>query len=110
MERFVKGDVVVVPFPFTDFTSSERRPALVLCQDKDDIILCSITTKKREDTKDVFITHKDFSEGSLRVESFVRLTRLLTVSKSLILYKIGSLKQEKIEEIANEVCKMLKDY
>jgi hypothetical protein len=29
MEKFVKGDVVVIPFPFSDLTASKRRPALV---------------------------------------------------------------------------------
>ena len=30
MERFVRGDVVVIPFPFSDLTQTKRRPALVL--------------------------------------------------------------------------------
>ena len=30
MERFVKGDVVVIPFPFSDLSGSKRRPALVI--------------------------------------------------------------------------------
>jgi hypothetical protein len=30
LERFVSGDVVVLPFPFSDLTGSKRRPALVL--------------------------------------------------------------------------------
>ena len=30
MARFVSGDVVVLPYPFTDFTSSKVRPAVVL--------------------------------------------------------------------------------
>ena len=30
MERFVKGDVVVVPFPFSDLSMVKRRPALVV--------------------------------------------------------------------------------
>ena len=30
MGRFIKGDVVVVPFPFSDLTMSKRRPVLVI--------------------------------------------------------------------------------
>ena len=32
MAKFVKGDVIVVPFPFSDLTQAKRRPALVLAQ------------------------------------------------------------------------------
>jgi mRNA interferase MazF len=41
MERFVKGDVVVVPFPFSDLTQAKRRPALVIAElEGNDSILC----------------------------------------------------------------------
>ncbi|TET61184.1 MAG: hypothetical protein E3J52_01960 [Promethearchaeota archaeon] len=47
MARFIKGDVVIVPFPFSDLTKSKRRPALVISNLKgDDIILCQITFDK----------------------------------------------------------------
>ncbi len=32
MARFIKGDVVVVPFPFSDLTRAKRRPALVVAE------------------------------------------------------------------------------
>ena len=45
MARFVKGDVVVVPFPFSDLSQSKRRPALVITElTGDDLILCQITS------------------------------------------------------------------
>jgi mRNA interferase MazF len=50
LEKFVKGDVVVVTFPFSDLTEAKRRPALVLAElDKDDRILCQITSQQFRD-------------------------------------------------------------
>ena len=49
MAAFVKGDIVVLPFPFSDLSASKRRPALVLADlQGDDIILCQITSKKHQ--------------------------------------------------------------
>jgi mRNA interferase MazF len=43
MAGFVKGDVVVIPFPFSDLSGSKRRPALVLADLRgNDIILCQL--------------------------------------------------------------------
>ena len=49
MGSFVKGSVVVLPFPFSDLSSSKRRPALVLADlQGDDLICCMITSKVQE--------------------------------------------------------------
>jgi len=45
MERFVKGDVVILPFPYTDLSTLKKRPALVVANLKgDNIILAILTT------------------------------------------------------------------
>ena len=49
MERFVKGDDIVIPFPFTDLSGTKRRPALVLADlPGDEIILCQITSQQND--------------------------------------------------------------
>jgi len=46
MGTFVKGDVVVLPFPFSDLSAAKRRPAFVVAAlTGDDVILCQITSK-----------------------------------------------------------------
>ena len=110
MERFIKGDVVVVPFPFSDLSSAKRRPALVVAELKgDDLILCQITSKNVKDEYAIVISNEDFEEGSLRQESNVRPNKIFTADESIILYKIGRLKKEKIEKIIEAIVKIIKN-
>ncbi len=44
MGTFIKGDVVVLPFLYSDFSKSKNRPALVLATPRqDEVIVCQIT-------------------------------------------------------------------
>ena len=63
MERFVKGDIVVLPFPFSDLSDAKRRPALVLAAlAGDDIILCQITSQLKQDTYSIFLNDSDLGK------------------------------------------------
>jgi len=61
MGKFVKGDVVVLPFPFSDLNSSKRRPALVVAiASADDVILAQITSSSFSDSYAVELTQTWF--------------------------------------------------
>jgi mRNA interferase MazF len=109
MARPVKGDVVVVPFPFSDLTQAKRRPALVLAELLgDDLILCQITSRAVTDSYAVSLTDADFAQGSLRLESNIRPNRLFTADHAIVLYRIGSLARTKLAEVVDRVVSILR--
>lgn len=109
MAGLVKGDVVVVPFPFSDLTHSKRRPALVLTAlQGNDLILCQITSRTIKDCYAVLIQENDFESGGLRQESNARPNRLFTADEHIILYRIGNLKKPKIEQIIYTITEIIK--
>jgi mRNA interferase MazF len=90
MEEFVKGDIVVVSFPFSDLSASKRRPALVLSYaENQDFLLCQITSKKIKDTWAIELHEIEIEESSLLKSSNIRPNRLFTADRSLILYRAG---------------------
>ena len=109
MEVFVKGDVVVLPFPFSDLSKSKKRPSLVVSNlVGDDLILCQITSESRVDDYSIVLVNDDFIKGGLNLTSIIRPNRLFTADKSIILYKIGSIKENKIKEVINGIIRILK--
>lgn len=73
MEKSVKGDVVVLPFPFSDLSASKKRPAVVVATlSGDDVILCQITSEARVDEYSIILAKGDFEQGSLHVTSTIR--------------------------------------
>ena len=109
MEKLVKGDVVVLPFPFSDLSASKKRPALVVATLKgDDIILCQITSAARKDDYSIKLKNQDFNQGKLNVDSVIRPNRLFTADISIILYKAGSLKDNKLKEVEEEIIKIFR--
>lgn len=106
MARFVAGDVVVVPFPFTDLASSKVRPALVLATStRNDILLCQITSTSGGHPEAIPVKMNDFAGVErLRRDSFALPHRLVTANESCVRRKAGCLRDNKVREIRDRVC------
>ena len=110
MEGFVKGDVVVIEFPFSNLKSAKRRPVIIIKVPKgEDIIVAQITGDSYENSAEISIRKEDFKQGSLKRDSYVRIDKIASIEKILIKYKAGTLKQEKINEIIDKICSFLKN-
>ena len=103
-----QGDVVLVSFPFTDLTSSKRRPALVLSPNSFntavlDLVLAAITSHITNDPNAVHLRHGDFAEGGLPKASMVKTTKLFTMHSALVVKRIGALRAGKMEAVLRSV-------
>jgi len=108
--KFVKGDVVVVPFPFSDLTQSKRRPALVIAVlEGDDVILCQITSKTIKDSYAISLDDEDYEIGSLKQSSNIRPNRIFTADSHIILYRVANLKTEKLARVINRIVEIIQD-
>jgi mRNA interferase MazF len=104
MGRFVKGNVVVIPFPFTDLSGNRKRPALVVADlPGDDIIVCQITSKTKTDSFALPLEAHDFISGGLPIDSFIRPNKIFTANKNIILSVAGHLSDTKINDVINAV-------
>lgn len=110
MARFVSGDVVVLPFPFTDLSSSKVRPALVLATlTRGDLILCQITSQGTGHPEAVPILPADFEPGNqLQRTSFVLPHRVVTANDSCVRRTVCRLKPNKLNHIRERVCAIIR--
>ena len=109
MGIFVKGDVIVLNYPFSDFSKLKRRPAVVLANSGDeDLLVCLITSQQKRDEYAVSIESGDFAIGSLNYPSIARPNRVATAERAIVLYRVGRLGAEKTEEIVNSLIRLLK--
>ena len=83
-----KGDLILIPFPFTDLTGNKTRPALVLANYKSDIIVSFISTQiKWKEETDILLSPNQVN--GLKKESLIRLSKLATIDKDLALGRLG---------------------
>lgn len=104
MGKFIKGDVVVLPFPFTDLSSAKKRPALIIADlNGDDYIMLQITSKNIHDAYSIPLLNSDFLSGTLNQSSNIRPNKIFTLDEKLILYKIGHINVSKFAECISKI-------
>jgi mRNA interferase MazF len=93
---FNQGDVVLVPFPFTDLSAIKRRPALVLSPDRSnkvrpDLVVAAITSQIPPTLGDgeMLLSGNQLKETGLPKPSIIKLSKIFTIHQGLIRKKIG---------------------
>lgn len=106
-----KGDIILVPFPFTDLSGQKNRPALVVSASRgaEDVIVAFISSRAGNiRTFDIPLKRSDksFVRTGLKVESVVKVSKIATLEKKIILGELGVI-DSKIQKEVDRKLKML---
>ncbi|MBL8112750.1 MAG: type II toxin-antitoxin system PemK/MazF family toxin [Acidobacteria bacterium] len=94
MVVFEPAAVVVLNFPFSDFSASKHRPAVVLAAaSSPEWIVCPVTSNPFSDPAAVELVAGSFLFGGLRGRSFARPLKVFAADPSLVTARVGTLTQ-----------------
>ena len=103
----MKGEVVVVPFPFSDLSQAKNRPALILIDlPGADAVLAAISSTRSEPHA-ITLERRDFRQGSLPHSSYIHPAKLFTFQKSLIKRVVGGITEAKRKEVVSKIVALL---
>lgn len=109
MGAFTAGQVVVLPFPFSDLSGRKYRPALLLAgTEQGDWIACQITSNPFADTRAIDIPESGFANGGLRRASYARPGKLFTANEVIFTEAAGILKVDLFQQVREAVIALLR--
>ncbi|PIQ14836.1 MAG: MazF family transcriptional regulator [Flavobacteriales bacterium CG18_big_fil_WC_8_21_14_2_50_32_9] len=105
MVKFNQGDIVLIPYPYTDLSNTKKRPVVIISKDainKQNFIVSKITSVIRNDQFTFSIKATD-TEIKLRFKSEVRTNEIFTVHRSLIIKKLTSFEKESLKHLTEKI-------
>jgi mRNA interferase MazF len=106
----IKNSIVLVPFPFDDFSSIKVRPALCLTKkisNYDHVIIAFISSKMPDtvEESDIVVEKNspEWKETGLAIDSVIRLHKMVTIPKSLIKRRLGSINDSLEKNVRDKI-------
>lgn len=109
---FKQGEIVVIPFPFTDLSAVKQRPVLIISstgynESTEDVIICGITSNLKDAGYSVVIDNGSLSTGQIPVISRIKVDKIFTLKQSLAKKKVARIKPEVMDAVKAEILKLL---
>lgn len=110
--QFNQGDILIVPFPFSNLRAVTQRPVLVLSsnnynKNSEDIVTCGITSNLKDTRCSVIVDNEHLSEGKIPVKSRIKVDKLFTIEKGIVKRKIARVNKKVLEEVRYEFRKLV---
>lgn len=113
---YKQGDVVLVPYPFTDSDNTKKRPALIVSanwynRDKSRYILSPITSAvpRTRDSDEFLLRGRDYKDAGLLQESIIRCGLLFAIDHGRIVKRLGSLPRGTFDQLLPIITSLFAD-
>lgn len=105
---YKQRQIVLVPFPYSDLSSTKRRPVLIVSNDSynqkfSDVVVCVITSNLRKVDYSVKLSNDDLEIGVLPENSVVKSHKLFTIHKDKILKTFSLVKEEFFGQVNKKI-------
>lgn len=112
MRNFDQRTICLIPIPFTDLSSTKRRPVIIMSNDiynknNDDILVMAITSKLAQKPYSLFIDQSDMERGQLLRKSLIRVDKIYSIHKTLIIKNFGKICVDKYNDVVGTLLKLL---
>ena len=103
-----QGDIVLIPVPFTDLSSTRRRPVIVISNDgyhatTEDMVVVAMTSNPNVTPYSFVLTNADLLAGSLNRPGTVRSDKIYTLSQKLVVKTFGRVRETVLDEISKRL-------
>lgn len=106
MTNYKPGDIILIPFPFSDLSGEKQRPALVLAEASQwNELVCVMLTSSPKGINEVPL--KQWKQACLPKYTVARIHRVFTIEAKLVKKKLGKAEQEGFKEILAAVAALL---
>ena len=105
MPNYQQGEIVLIPFPFSDLSQTKVRSAIIVGHQatrNNDYIVAKITSNLHNDA-DSFLLDATHLVGTLPATSEVRCNELLTVANKRVIKKYASLNPIALKNLCEKI-------
>ncbi|WP_028309625.1 type II toxin-antitoxin system PemK/MazF family toxin [Desulfitibacter alkalitolerans] len=111
---YKQGDILLVPIPFSDLSSTKKRPVLVISNcdynsRTSDVVVVAITSNIITRDYTILFSAEDLIEGTLKVNSCIRVDKIYSISQDIVLNKFGSVNEDVINKTIAKLIELIRN-
>ena len=102
------GTIVLIPFPFSDLSSTKKRPVLVLtAPDRHSDFIAAGITSVEQKTGAVALETAHLLRGRLPKKSWIRTDKLFTLSSEIVVKNFGAIRPDTFKQVMQAICRTI---